>query len=502
VWADDEGVVEGRAGGSELWRVCIRDTAGEALGAGIALGGGVILTCAHVVAAAGDPPEVEVLVNFVGLAGSPSFRATVVPDCWAPPREDYSADVALLRLEPGAPEVLGAPLHRLPDPAHRTVRVFGFPNRHAHGVWALGTLAGPSGPADEWVQVDSQLPGQRVRRGFSGSGVIDDLTGAVVGMVVTEFTDENERLAWMIPIDTIVRYVGSVARWVGADLHLVPRPRIVITVGGPIAKGLDPLLGAVKTAFDTVGKTPDEVSRGIEGRLSTAGIDSEPTQSMKAPVTVALVGVDRSSQPEALLQEVVKPLLDSGTEVELQFSEEDSPGLGLVRQWLREEIVSRTGKLAARVDQAMATEAELREDAAKTARIVIPVREIRSTSDLDLEVRLLASAGSSFDPARVRRSLATVERRAERAVRVLEQNKVELDATRARYEELKGLLRSYNARAMNHGLLEDEQLSRLYRPAAQEIAAAPCSLPVAEQLVGLYVRAVRRRLNGETGEPR
>jgi hypothetical protein len=469
------------------------------------LGNGIVLTCAHVITAAGDPisvPELEVLVNFVGLPGSPSVRATVLPGCWAPPLDDDSADVALLRLAPGAPEVRGAPLHWLPDPPHRTVRAFGFPDAHRHGVWAFGTLAGPSGPGDEWVQLDSQLPGQRVRRGFSGSGVIDDLTSAVVGMVVTMFTEETERLAWMIPVDTIVRYVGEVAQWVGADL---PRRRpggVAITLGGPIAKGVDPWLGAIRTTVNTAGKTPGDVHRRIEGRLSTVS-GSEPTEERKAPVTVALAGIDESSQPDALLHNIAKPLLDGGTEVEFQFSREDSPGVAVVRQWQHEEIVSRLGKLAARVDEVDAVEAGLRERAATIARIAGPVPRVPwHAVDLQLSVRVLASADAGTDPSRVRRALVSIERKAERALRALGTVRAELAVVQPRYEELKGLLRGYNARARDHGLLEDEVLSALYRPAAQAIAAAPCWLPSAEQLVDTYVRAVRRRLNGGTGEPR
>jgi len=502
VKADDDGVVAGRASGSKLWRVCIRDIAGESLGAGIALGEGFILTCAHVVELAGDPvsvPGMEVLVTFVGLPGSPSARATVVPGCWEPAREDGSADIALLRLAPGSPDVPGARLHRLPEPAHRTVRTFGFPDRLSHGVWAFGTLAGPSGPADEWVQVDSQLPGQRVRRGFSGSGVIDDYTGAVVGMVVTEFTDETQRLAWMIPVGTIVRYAREVRRWVGADLAPLPPPGVVMTVGGPIAKGLDPLQGAIKTTVNAAGSTPDEVHRWIEGRLSTALSASGGTDARKAPpVTVALAGIDESSRPEEMLHQVVKPLLDDGTEVEIHFSGENSPGLGLVREWLREEIRRRNEKLFLRVESVEAEESELRELTAKLARRVEPVPEVPWFSiDLQLRARAVAAAPPDADPARVRRELASIERKTERAFRALVDVREELESCRERYEELKGLLRGYNARARDHGLVEDEELSALYRSAAQEIAAGPCSLPVAEELVETYVRAVRRRIDGE-----
>jgi hypothetical protein len=504
----DNGVVSGRAAASEPWRVCIRDTAGEPLGAGMVLGEGIVLTCAHVVMAATDGesgPDTEVLVNFVGLPGSPLSHAFVTPDGWAPPHEDNSADIALLRLEAGAPEVPGARLHRLPGPRRpdgqrRTVHTFGFPSLHVHGVWAFATLAGRSGPGDEWIQIDSQLPGQRVRRGFSGSGVIDDFTGAVVGMVVTEFTDEAERLAWMIPVDTIVRYVTRVEKWVGPDLDPLPPPGVVVVVGGPIANGLDPLLGAITLTVDTAGQTADEVHRRIEDRISTK-INSDPPDSGRAPVTVALAGIDESSQPEALLHNVAKRLLDAGTEVEFQFSGEGSPGLDIVRRWQRDEINSRIKKLAARVEKVDAVEAESRQRAETIARTVVPIPEVPWRAvRLQVQFGALTSAGEDKDPARVRRALASMERKAERALRALKDIDAKLDSIRSKHDELKGLLRAYNAKAKDHGLVEDEQLSALYRPAARAITAAPCSLPDTEPLVEAYVRAVRRRIAGETGD--
>jgi ketosteroid isomerase-like protein len=241
------------------------------------------------------------------------------------------------------------------------------------------------------------------------------------------------------------------------------------------------------------------VRRWIEGRLSTALSASGGTDARKAPpVTVALAGIDESSQPEEMLHKVVKPLLDDGTEVEIHFSGENSPGLGLVREWLREEIQRRAEKLSLRVESVEAEESELRELAGKLARRVEPVPEVPWVSiDLQLRARAVAGAPPEVDPALVRHKLASTERKTERAWQALTRVREELESRRERHEELKGLLRGYNARARDHGLVEDEELAALYRSAAQEIAAGPCSLPLAEELVENYVRAVRRRIDGE-----
>jgi hypothetical protein len=79
-------------------------------------------------------------------------------------------------------------------------------------------------------------------------------------------------------------------------------------------------------------------------------------------------------------------------------------------------------------------------------------------------------------------------------LRALEEIGAELDSVRSRYDELKGLLRGYNAKAKDHGLIEDEQLSARYRPAVRAIAAAPCSLPDTKLLVEAYVSGGRSAL--------
>lgn len=496
----------GRAAASEPWRVCIRNTAGEPLGAGMLLGEGVVLTCAHVVTgAAGGPagerslPAREVLVTFDGLAGSPSARAEAIPECWAPPREDGSADVALLQLRPSAPGVPGAALRRLPAPRHRNVHAYGFPHQHPDGVWASATLAGPIGPGGEWVQLDAPPAGQLVRRGFSGAAVIDELTDAVVGMVVTAHTDEAERLSCMIPVDTLVRYVGRVADWVGADLS--PSPAVIVVVG-PVPKRLDPSWVAIKMTMDVTDMTTDEVRERIESRLSNSARSesapsTDPTRNAGLPVMVALEGIGESSQPEALLHTVVKPLVEAGTEMELRFSGDSSPGLSLARQLLREENSSGLDRLVSRVKEVDAKEAALGARRSKVKALIEPVPTARSAAPgLHLRVRALESAGANVDPARVRTALASTERSAERAIRNAERASDELKTVLARYEELKGLLRGYNARATDHGFMEDAELSELYRPAAQAITARPCHIPQAETTVMAYIQAVRHRLGG------
>ena len=92
------------------WRVRVCDAHGTVLGAGILLGTRHVLTCAHVLLQAGDlsnqdaPPNIEVVIEFVGLHPLRSARAQVAAGGWVPPNDANGGDVALLELEATQPE--------------------------------------------------------------------------------------------------------------------------------------------------------------------------------------------------------------------------------------------------------------------------------------------------------------------------------------------------------------------------------------------------------------
>jgi hypothetical protein len=119
-----------------------------------------------------------------------------------------------------------------------------------------------------------------------------------------------------------------------------------------------------------------------------------------------------------------------------------------------------------------------------------------SSADLRLRLAALRSAGERVEPGRVRRALAATERDAEAARWELVRQYAELDALAARHDELRGRLRGYNAKATDAGLMEDEELADLYRPAMAALTARPAEPEAAAGLVERYVRAVRRRLEG------
>lgn len=202
----------------EAWRVRISRPDGRVFGAGVLVDRQKVLTCAHVVAEAlgvdprGAQPTESVQVDFPSLAGVKRL-GSVVPGGWVPMAEDGRGDIAVLMLdEPTPDELVPASLRPCGQLAEdRTVRSYGHPAGIEDGVWALTRLVGFGGPGGEWIQMDGQtVTGRRVERGFSGAGAIDERSGAVVGLVIAEDVHAPHKVAWMIPMELVARYLPAV----------------------------------------------------------------------------------------------------------------------------------------------------------------------------------------------------------------------------------------------------------------------------------------------------
>ncbi|WP_377268767.1 trypsin-like peptidase domain-containing protein [Peterkaempfera sp. SMS 1(5)a] len=193
------------------WRVRILDEREAVLGAGVLLGRGTVLTCAHVV-----PPDGHVLVDRVDAAGRP-VRAQVIEGCWIPEEtdrfDDPGGDVALLALDTPQPQECGATLHRVVPTSGRAVSMCGYPRRFDGGVWFRAEIAGRAG-RDGRVQMFPRTPQEVVRPGFSGAAVTDNETGRVIGIVVNRYRDSDGLcLSYMIPTETVLRHLPQVRTW-------------------------------------------------------------------------------------------------------------------------------------------------------------------------------------------------------------------------------------------------------------------------------------------------
>ena len=172
------------------------------VGTGVAISnGGQILTCAHVVRAAGlDPRDVggaEVGVYFPQARGGEikARRARVSACC---PHSDD--DIVVLQLEGGAPPLGPEQIAVLGGGEASTGHgflSFGFspldpyPSRRADGK-ILGPVYPPAGKT---VQVNPlELRSRDIRHGLSGAGVLDVERNLVVGLVAERWNPGDERL--------------------------------------------------------------------------------------------------------------------------------------------------------------------------------------------------------------------------------------------------------------------------------------------------------------------
>jgi hypothetical protein len=186
-----------------------RDRRGAVVGAGFLVAEGLVVTCAHVLAAATGqderlPPGGPVTVEFPvrGPLGPARCTATVVG--WTPTRPDDRGDIAVLRLDGDVPDgVRAARLSPAPAPAGGEIDALGFPDALAEqGLWARGRIRKEQ--ATGWLQIDSVPGGPRISPGFSGTPVFSAEAGGVIGMVVAVVRDAEHTTTFLNPARTLV----------------------------------------------------------------------------------------------------------------------------------------------------------------------------------------------------------------------------------------------------------------------------------------------------------
>jgi hypothetical protein len=540
----------GLEGERRRWRVRLRDDPGRIHGAGTMLDERHLVTCAHVVERCGGP-RARIPVDFVGLPATASGHATVVAGGWVPPTDDERGDIALLRLEEPAAGVFGAPLHRMSLRDHQLVRAYGFPAGADDGLWTFGRLVGEGGPGCEWIQLNKTAEAEPIEPGFSGTAVLDEATGVAVGMIVGKYTGEGGRVAWMIPVETMLGHLPRLREWStgepavddsfvrpdgAVDASFVQQLRdwladtgsgavwVVVTGGEtsaianalrlavvhadrersfsapkpPADAGDPPPAGAVDLAVDASGKTADEVSRCIEDRFG--GIVDAVTRSGRGR-TLVVDGIDDAAERDRLVHEVLTPLVERadrlGLRLVLAFRRESSPGVMVVRSIpgvsrpAEGDLSGRLDVLTKDLDELAAIE-EFQATVAARFTGVEPVRpranRLRAGADL------LRAAEAEGDLDWVARHLGDCERKVAPAVEDGREQRAVLDRLLARRAELRARLDGYAEMARNHDLVEDPELDRAYGLAWNALWVAPCDLDVAEQALKTYAAAVRRRI--------
>ncbi|WP_374223069.1 trypsin-like peptidase domain-containing protein [Streptomyces sp. FH025] len=165
----------------------------------------VLVTCAHVVHAAGAGPGTGVRLLFPHVEGAPQAEGHVVEDAWRAPDGE---DVAVVRLSSTLSGATALPLGSSTGCRGHQVRSFGFPAQAPPGGHFGFGVAGDLLPATESRGAHLQLTAANdLTTGFSGGPVLDEVTGLVIGML-TEITapDDYERgqgIAYVTPTQVL-----------------------------------------------------------------------------------------------------------------------------------------------------------------------------------------------------------------------------------------------------------------------------------------------------------
>ncbi|MFG3517028.1 nSTAND1 domain-containing NTPase [Streptomyces bobili] len=178
---------------------------GAVAGAGFLVAEGVVVTCAHVVAAAGGRPGAGVLLSFPHVENVDRVEGRVEGELW---RAAEDEDVAFIRLSSSPAGVRTLPLGSAEGTRGHQVRSFGFPAQAPpEGHFGFG-VAGDTLPGSYGRGAHLQLTSANdLTTGFSGGPVLDEVTGLVIGML-TEITapDAYERgqgIAYVTPTQVL-----------------------------------------------------------------------------------------------------------------------------------------------------------------------------------------------------------------------------------------------------------------------------------------------------------
>ena len=151
---------------------------GRTVGAGFLIGAQRVVTCAHVVVAAGRAPGDEIQIEFFN--DQRRMPCTISAEHWSDPKED---DVALLLLaEESLPREI--PPLRLPqDVDGHCFAALGFPDMGDYKVLHASGHLSRLVPTESQRRPLLQIEGKDIFEGMSGAAVFDTDTGDVVGMI-------------------------------------------------------------------------------------------------------------------------------------------------------------------------------------------------------------------------------------------------------------------------------------------------------------------------------
>jgi WD40 repeat protein len=151
------------------------------------------------------------MVHFSFVGGKP-IGARVAVDGWVP---EVDGDVALLELDDDPPPgARPAPLRLGRAATGHAAVAFGYPKGHDDGVRSSPWIEGPA--RDGWLQVTAQVAhGHPIRKGFSGTGLFDTESGAVIGIVVARDRDPEVLGGFAIPVHQVRKLLPRLGEQLG-----------------------------------------------------------------------------------------------------------------------------------------------------------------------------------------------------------------------------------------------------------------------------------------------
>ncbi len=178
---------------------------GAVAGAGFLVAEAVVVTCAHVVTAAGAGPGRRVWLAFPHVAGAGRVEGHVLGELW---RGAEDEDVAFIRLGGMSAGMRMVLLGSAEGCRGHQVRSFGFPAQAPpQGHFGFG-VAGDLLPRPDGQGGHLQLTAANdLTTGFSGGPVLDEVTGLVIGML-TEITapdvyERGQGIAYVTPTQVL-----------------------------------------------------------------------------------------------------------------------------------------------------------------------------------------------------------------------------------------------------------------------------------------------------------
>ncbi|MET8583834.1 trypsin-like peptidase domain-containing protein [Streptomyces collinus] len=298
----------------------VLDRQGQVVGAGFLVAECLLVTCAHVVHAAGSGPGGTVQLVFPHVESAPRVPGEVLEGPWRAPDGE---DVAVVRLTDTSPGMTVLPLGSAEGRRGHQVRSFGFPAQAPtgghFGFGVCGDLLGAVGRRGVHLQLTAA---NDLTTGFSGAPVLDEVTGLVIGMV-TEITTPDayargQGIAYVTPTQVLLEvwpeltqqdvtpYLGlesfgaDQARWfkgrenaIRQVLEVLARRQRLTLLLGPSGSG--------KTSLIQAGVLPAVAAGDLPGSDSWLPLVVRPRQDLPTELERAgLPGADGSGLSAAV----------------------------------------------------------------------------------------------------------------------------------------------------------------------------------------------------------